>query len=134
MPGFETSAICRAPAEELWALLYDPTRFAEWWVGTTRIESTPAGMSRVSQTFPDRPVPLGVCASADRSQVTISCLAFDVDWEWTLEAVDAGCRVTLRVRIPEEQSQLVECQQSDMRASLERLVVLAEASADVRVP
>jgi hypothetical protein len=75
-----------------------------------------------------------VRASHDRSRVTISCLAFDVDWEWTLEAVADGCRVTLRVRIPEEQAEFVECQRSDMRASLERLVALAEAGAEPRVP
>ena len=134
MLGFETSAICRAPAEELWALLYDPTRFTDWWVGTTRIDMTPSGMSRVSPAYPDVGVPLGVHASGDRARVTISCLASDVDWEWTLEPVDAGCRVILHVRIPEEQSELVECQEIDMQTSLERLVALAEAGAELHVP
>jgi uncharacterized protein YndB with AHSA1/START domain len=38
MPEFAVSASCRSPAEEVWKLLYDPYRFAEWWSGTARVE------------------------------------------------------------------------------------------------
>lgn len=38
MPGFEESAVCRAPGEEVRKLLYDPARFPEWWVGVARVE------------------------------------------------------------------------------------------------
>jgi uncharacterized protein YndB with AHSA1/START domain len=30
MPGFELSATSSAPVEEVWKLLFDPSRFPEW--------------------------------------------------------------------------------------------------------
>ena len=40
MPGFTLTAAAAAPVEEVWKLLFDPTRFPEWWAGiaTARAE------------------------------------------------------------------------------------------------
>ncbi|MDT7751773.1 MAG: hypothetical protein QOD96_5435, partial [Pseudonocardiales bacterium] len=39
MPGFELSGRSRAPVEEVWKLLYDPSRFPEWWAGVETVQS-----------------------------------------------------------------------------------------------
>src|SRR5262249_49127770 len=53
MPGFEERAECRAPPEEVWKLLYDPARFADWWAGWERVEGAPTAPSPA--TTPDGP-------------------------------------------------------------------------------
>lgn len=132
MPDFEITVTCRAPAEELWALLYDPARFTEWWTGTKCVEATAdGGLGRVSTAFPDRVVPFVVREPAGGSRVTVSCLEFDVDWRWTLAPAGHGCRVTLHVHIPDEHAALVPCQHEDMADSVHRLVALAEDEAGI---
>src|SRR6185312_14618713 len=39
MPGFTLSGTARAPVEEVWKLLFDPTRFPEWWAGVERVRT-----------------------------------------------------------------------------------------------
>ena len=41
MPEFTLTARAAAPVEEVWKLLFDPTRFPEWWAGieTVQVES-----------------------------------------------------------------------------------------------
>ncbi|HWV86585.1 MAG TPA: SRPBCC family protein [Capillimicrobium sp.] len=127
MVEFEVSATCRAPATEVWALLYDPARLADWWVGTERIEGERNPLTRYTLAEPGVPYPTALHATRDGSRVTISCLAFDIAWEWTLEPAPEGCAVHLRMRGADEHADLVDRQRGDMRASVARLVALAEA-------
>ena len=54
MPGFEESALCRAPAEEVWKLLHDPARYPEWWDGVERMEAGPEGLTLLRESdFPE---------------------------------------------------------------------------------
>jgi uncharacterized protein YndB with AHSA1/START domain len=129
MKQFEVSATCRAPATEVWALLYDPTRLADWWVGTEHIEGERNPLTRYTQAEPGVPFPTALHAAADGSHVTISCLLFDIAWEWTLKPAAEGCAVHLRVHGSDEHADLVDGQHGDMRASVDRLVALAEAGA-----
>ena len=38
MQTFDQSAVSTAPPEEVWKLLYDPTKFPLWWAGTGSVE------------------------------------------------------------------------------------------------
>jgi uncharacterized protein YndB with AHSA1/START domain len=38
MPAFDDSTTTSAPVEEVWKLLYDPSRLVEWWDGVERVE------------------------------------------------------------------------------------------------
>ena len=128
MPGFEVSATCRAPADEIWALLYDASRFDEWWVGTDHAEATADGAMVYREIDPDVAVPMNLRSGADRSRVTVSCLVRDVVWEWTLEPDPEGCRVQLRVQMSGEEGHLLEFQREQMHRSVRNLVALAELS------
>ena len=126
MTQFDLSTTCRAPATEVWALLYDPARFPEWWVGTERMEGDRREVSRYTSTYPGEAFPLNVRSTGHGSRVMISCLRFGIAWEWTLEPAETGCGVRLQVRGTDEHADLVDGQREDMRESLERLVALAE--------
>ena len=39
MPTFDDATTTTAPVEEVWKLLYDPSRLIEWWEGIERIET-----------------------------------------------------------------------------------------------
>jgi uncharacterized protein YndB with AHSA1/START domain len=39
MPTFDDVTTSSAPVEEVWKLLYDPSRFPEWWEGVETIEA-----------------------------------------------------------------------------------------------
>ena len=39
MAGFTLIGRASAPVEEVWKLLFDPTRFPEWWVGVETVQT-----------------------------------------------------------------------------------------------
>ena len=39
MPGFTLTRTTQAPVEEVWKLLFDPTRFPEWWAGVEAVRT-----------------------------------------------------------------------------------------------
>jgi uncharacterized protein YndB with AHSA1/START domain len=45
MPSFQRATTAAAPPEEVWKVLYDPSRFPEWWAGVETVEvgNRPAG-------------------------------------------------------------------------------------------
>ena len=60
MPAFDDSATAAAPAEEVWKLLYDPSRFAEWWEGIETVEPDHRGRDDITiypAGYPDFPMP-----------------------------------------------------------------------------
>lgn len=129
MPGFEERAVCRAPAEEVWKLLYDPARFPEWWAGMDRVEGVDGErITRYMEAWPSFEYPTRVSRRED-GRIVISCLLSDIVHEWVLEPAGDGCGVCVRVEIPEESAARLEAQQAEMRVSLSRLVARAEALA-----
>ena len=126
MPTFEESAFCRAPAEEVWKLLYDPARFSEWWAGMELIERTPDGLVRYMEAVPGVAIPTRVESRRDGSRVVISCLMTDIVHEWTLAPAEGGCVIRVRVDIPEGEEKWLEQQRGEIRASLPRLAGAAE--------
>jgi len=129
MPSFEERAACRAPAEEVWKLLYDPARFPEWWAGMERVESgNGEDVTRYMEAWPDFPYPTRISRRED-GRIVVSCLLSDIVHEWVLEPATGGCSVRVRVEIPEDEAERLEAQEAEIRASLARLVSRAEECA-----
>lgn len=67
MPEFAMSAVCRAPVEEVWKLLFDPARFPEWWVGIETVhQDAPGDFTLWLTGYPDFPVPQKLRVAAGR--------------------------------------------------------------------
>ncbi|MEA2387667.1 MAG: hypothetical protein QOG41_440 [Thermoleophilaceae bacterium] len=130
MRTFDDSATTSAPVEEVWKLLYDPTRMVEWWEGIERVE--PGGEGDITiypDGYPDFPMPQELRAAADGRGLTISCLVSYLVYEWRLEPLDAGTRIRVHVEIPEEEAHRLETQRAGVSASLRSLAALATATA-----
>ncbi len=129
MPSFDESALCRAPAEEVWKFLYDPARYPLWWAGMDRIEERAEGPSRYMQALPGVPIPTRI-ETVGGGRVVISCLMTKIGHSWMLEPAGEGCLVRVRVDVPEaEAGKWLEQQREEIRSSLPRLVAAAEKAA-----
>jgi uncharacterized protein YndB with AHSA1/START domain len=129
MPEFTERTACQAPPEEVWKLLHDPERFADWWADTDRMESRDGGVTRYAEAWPDYPFPLDVASRRDGAAIVISCLRSDIVYEWTLSPAAEGCDVAVRVTIPEGEAARLEPVSAEASASLARLVEVAQAAA-----
>jgi uncharacterized protein YndB with AHSA1/START domain len=135
MPSFTASISSPAPPEEVWKVLYDPSRFPEWWVGvgSVRSGSGPAGggapvadYTMYPDGYPDFPMPQRLEASHREQRVVISCLVSDLQFRWTLEPLaDGATRISVHVDIPAAQEHRLPAQQDVITASLARLAELA---------
>ncbi len=107
MPSFHERHVAAAPPEEVWKILYDPARFADWWTGED--------------------VPVYRSEQPGGGRVLMSCLKTDARFEWRLESVDAGAatRINVDVDIPPADAHLLEPEREVVVASLERLATLA---------
>jgi uncharacterized protein YndB with AHSA1/START domain len=131
MIRFEERAVCQAPPEEVWKLLYDPARFAEWWETTASVDASGDGpdVVRYTDTEPGVAWPTSVRARRDEGRVVISCILTDIVWQWTLEPATEGCAVALRVGIPDREKERLDAQRRIMARSIARLVAVAEREA-----
>ena len=129
MPAFEQSTVCRAPAEEVWKLLHDPARFPDWWAGLERVEAGGGGVARYMQAWPDFAYPTRVSTRREQGRVTISCLLSDIRQDWTLSRHPNGCRVQVRVELPEPEAERLAAVRAEVQVSLPRLVAIAEGTA-----
>jgi uncharacterized protein YndB with AHSA1/START domain len=130
MPTFDDSATTSAPVEEVWKLLYDPARMVEWWEGIERVE--PSGDGEITiypDGYPDFPMPQELRTAADGHGLTISCLVSYLVFEYRLEPLDPGTRISVHVEIPEEEAHRLESQRAGVSASLRSLATLAGATA-----
>jgi uncharacterized protein YndB with AHSA1/START domain len=136
MPTLDDSTTTSAPPEEVWKVLYDPTRFPEWWQGVATIE--PGGhdgqgdFTMYPDGYPDFPMPQELRTDREGGRVTISCLISDIVFEWRLEAVgehDDGTRIGVHVEIPEAEAHRLDGQRDVLSASLRALAALAAAGA-----
>jgi len=130
MPTFDDSTASPAPIEEVWKLLYDPTRFMEWWVGIEKIDAVgPDGFTLYPEGYPDFPMPQQLRTDGDGHRVLVSCLVSDLVFEWRLEPLDDGTRIAVHVELTEEEAHRLESQRGVVGASLRSLAALA-ASTD----
>ena len=131
MPSFADTARSAAPPEEVWKLLYDPSRYTEWLVGAGSVEDThDDGDGRKSYTlyadgYPDFPMPQLVESAREGERVVISCEVSDIRFEWRLEPEDDGTRIDVLVDIPEKEAPRLDEQRDTIRRSLVRLAELA---------
>jgi hypothetical protein len=129
MPTFDDVTTTTAPVEEVWKLLYDPSRLVEWMDGIERVE--PHGtdgkgdMTIWPEGYPDFPMPQNLRTDADGKRVTISCLVSDLVFAWQLEPVEDGTRISVHVDIPDEEAGRLADQRAAIAASLRALAELA---------
>lgn len=118
-----------APPEEVWKLLFDPSRFPEWWVGMETVESAADGFTMWPAGYPDFPMPQQLRSERAEGRVTISCQVSDIDFRWRLsEGRPAGTRIEVEVDLPEREAHRLEGQREIIAESLERLAALAGAA------
>jgi uncharacterized protein YndB with AHSA1/START domain len=130
LPTFDDSTTSEAPVEEVWKLLYDPARMVEWWEGIERIE--PSGEGEITvypDGYPEFPMPQALRTAGDGRGLTISCLVSYLVYEWRLEPIEPGTRISVHVEIPEEEAHRLETQRAGVSASLRSLAALATATA-----
>ena len=130
MPTFDDATISQAPVEEVWKLLYDPSRFPEWWAGVETVEAPKQdGFTLYPKGYPDFPMPHTMRSEGNR--VTISCLTSDLIFEWRLEPThDEGTQIAVHVEIPEVEAHRLETQREAVSASLRSLAALASVTTD----
>jgi carbon monoxide dehydrogenase subunit G len=136
MPGFRESATTAAAPEEVWKILYDPTRFPEWWTGIGSVEAEAAGPGETDPTpytmypdgYPDFPMPQILQTSREDRTVSVSCLVSDLRFEWRLEPAGAGTRISVEVEIPEAEAHRLAGQQEAIVSAVRRLAEVAAAA------
>jgi len=129
MPSFHDTADTSAAPEEVWKLLYDPSRFPDWWAGIGSVE--PVGddgsYTMYPDGYPDYPMAQMLDTVREDQRVTVSCLVSDLRFEWGLEPLegDAGTRISVDVEIPESEAARLEGQRETIRTSLAKLAELS---------
>lgn len=134
MPTFDDRTRSDAPPEEVWKLLYDPSRFPEWWAGVGTVDQSDVDRSAYTMYpdgYPDFPMPQQLRGSRASGSVAISCLVSDLSFEWRLHAVDDGraTEISVHVEIPDTESHRLDRQRDVIHRSLTSLATLAAAAA-----
>ena len=128
MPSFVLDAVSGAPVEEVWKLLFDPTRFPEWWVGIERVRTDGAGgYTQWPTGYPDFPMPQKLLADRGEGRVTVSCQVSDIEFVWQLTEAGAGTAIHVDVTLPEAEAHRYDDQHEMINDSLHRLTKLAES-------
>ena len=130
MPTFDDLATSTAPVEEVWKLLYDPSRFPEWWEGVETVTEPDAPTASRSTRAA---TPTSRCrrrCARDGNRVTISCLISHLVFEWRLEPTESdGTTIGVHVEIPEAEAHRLDTQRGLVSASLRSLAALAATDA-----
>jgi uncharacterized protein YndB with AHSA1/START domain len=126
MPSFHDSATSPAPPEEVWKLLYDPSRFPHWWAGIGTVDVSREGeYTMYPDGYPDFPMAQLLDTQRDQQRVTVSCLVSDLRFDWRLEPDGDGTRITVDVEIPQAEAHRLDGQRDVISQSLTRLAELA---------
>jgi uncharacterized protein YndB with AHSA1/START domain len=129
MPSFHDTADSAAPPEEVWKLLYDPSRFPDWWAGIGTVEITSAGgYTMYPDGYPDFPMAQLLETHHGQQRVTVSCLVSDLRFDWALEPTADGTRITVEVEIPDAETHRLDTQRDVITASMRRLAQLAASA------
>jgi uncharacterized protein YndB with AHSA1/START domain len=130
MPEFAISALCRAPVEDVWKLLFDPARFPEWWLGVETIhQDSPEEFTLWLTGKPDFPMPQKLRVDEANERVAISCQVADIDIVWQLAEAGTGTSISVNVTLPERKAHWLDGQHQAIEESLRRLTTLAEAAS-----
>jgi len=133
VPEFDDETTSTAPAVQVWKILYNPMRFAEWWAGfaSVTVGDANGGAGDVTvwpEGYPDFPLPQRIETQSQNQRVVVSCTVSDLVFEWRLEPVDPGTRISVHVEIPEKEAARLETQREVVASSLRRLAALAESA------
>lgn len=126
MPSLHDAATSAAPPEEVWKLLYDPSRFPDWWAGIGTVElGNEREYTMYPDGYPDFPMAQLLDTQRDERRVIVSCLVSDLRFEWRLEPAGEGTLITVDVEIPDTEAHRLEPQREVISSSLRRLARLA---------
>ena len=126
MPAFSDSTATTAPPEEVWKVLYDPTRIPEWWDGIATAEPGDGGVTIYADGYPDFPMPQLMTTSPDDRTVRFSCQVSDLDIAWRLvPREDGGTDIIVDLKIPEKEAHRLDDQRAEVGASIRNLAELA---------
>jgi uncharacterized protein YndB with AHSA1/START domain len=129
MPGFTLNAHARAPVEEVWKLLHDPSRFPEWWAGVETVRSDERGEYTLWPVgYPDFPMAQRLKTERGHGRVTISCLVSDLEFRWQLQEAGEDTDIEVFVELPEKEAHRLPVQRELLTESIERLAALAVAA------
>ncbi|HEY6694173.1 MAG TPA: SRPBCC family protein [Solirubrobacteraceae bacterium] len=131
MPTVADHATSAAPPEDVWKLLYDPSRFPEWWPGMQRVE---LGADEGDFTFwyeewPDVAMPQKLVTQRGGARVTISCLVSFMDIRWELSEEGDGTRIDVTAAIPEAEAARSERVRGWLAQSVRQLAAVAATDA-----
>lgn len=128
MPSFHDTATSSASPEEVWKLLYDPSRFPDWWDGIGTVELGSGGeYTMYPDGYPDFPMAQLLDTRQDQQRVTVSCLVSDLRFEWRLEPTGEGTLITVEVEIPDSEAHRLDDQHQIISASMRRLAQIPSA-------
>ena len=126
MPAFHDTATSSAAPEEVWKLLYDPSRFPDWWAGVGTVNVTgESEYTMYPDGYPDFPMAQLLDTERTGHRVTVSCLVSDLRFEWRLEPAAEGTRITVDVEIPQSEAHRLESQREVISTSMRQLAALA---------
>ena len=131
MLAFDQSTVTSAAPEQVWKLLYDPSRFPEWWAGVGSVEAggDAGDYTMFPDGYPDFPMPQTLEVSQDNGAVKISCLVSDLCFDWRLRPSGSGTEISVHVQIPDQEAARAAVQRDLIHQSLLRLAGLAAATA-----
>jgi uncharacterized protein YndB with AHSA1/START domain len=131
MPEFTLTARAAAPVEEVWKLLFDPTRFPEWWAGIETVQvKSPDAYTIWYDSAPEFPMPQQLRTDTRAGRVTMSCQVSDIDFSWQLAEAPDGTEITARATVPPDEGGRLADVREMVSASLSALTALAEADPD----
>jgi hypothetical protein len=114
----------------VWKLLFDPARFADWWVGVETVRTGPPGEFTLWPTgYPDFPMPQKLRVDQANERVTVSCQVSDLEFTWQLAEAGGSTSIHVNVRLPEREAHRLDGQHEVIGESLRRLTALAEAAS-----
>jgi uncharacterized protein YndB with AHSA1/START domain len=94
VPSFHDTTTSAAPPEDVWKLLYDPSRFPDWWAGIETVDVKNDGKYTIhTDGYPDFPMAQLLDTQRDQHRVTVSCLVSDLRFEWRLAPAGDGTRI-----------------------------------------
>jgi uncharacterized protein YndB with AHSA1/START domain len=117
-----------AAPEDVWKLLYDPSRFPDWWAGVGTVDVGREGeYTMYPDGYPDFPMSQLLETKREDQRVTVSCLVSDMRFEWQLQAADdGGTLITVDVEIPDTEAERLDTQREVISNAMKQLAELAE--------
>lgn len=127
MPTFDDAVTTSAAPEDVWMLLYDPMQFPQWWSGVaTTTYGGDGDYTMFVDGYPDFPMAQQLDTAPEGNRVTISCMVSDIKFQWRLEPLPDGTRISVHVDVPEREAARLQMQRGIIEQSLHRLAALAQ--------